>query len=194
LPIEKRDGSFQTYLSIAPTQDIELNRHLLFMNDSTPSPISTGSSTTAGQRQHRKHRSRHHVHSSRIATREVGIQVNIQVVKKIVLSPSATDESSLIPTSPLPKKIEREFKTAETNTEPAVSRHDRSTSYESAMRLVTSSSQTLDLSDVNDRQTITALTSTKSLHDQFIEKKPRGLFVCDLSSLLSNDIDEILPS
>ena len=58
--VEKRDGSFQTLLSIAPTQDIESNKQL-FIHDSTPSPISSSSNITGQQKQHHHH---HHHHAS----------------------------------------------------------------------------------------------------------------------------------
>lgn len=201
--VEKRDGSFQTLLSIAPTQDIETSRHL-FLHDSTPSPLSTGSSAATGQRQshhhHRKHRSRHHNNGSNVTTRDVGLQVNIQTVKKITFATQKSDESSLAtttsPSSPPTLKVPREFKTVETSTEPLVSKHDQGTSYESDVRLVTSAAQTLESpststsASLTDRQTKAAQTPNKTLRDQSIETNNHGLFVCDLSSLLKNGADD----
>ncbi|CAF4345585.1 unnamed protein product, partial [Adineta steineri] len=162
ITVEKRDGSFQTHLSIAPTQDIESNKHL-FIHDSTPSPLSTssttGGGTTSGQpkshhhhhhHHHRKHKSRSNGSSGHVSTRDVGLQVNIQTVKKITIIPQRSDESSLATTttasSPSLMKTSRELKNVETNTEPIATKRDTSTSYDSSIRLVTSSSQTIDSS------------------------------------------------
>jgi hypothetical protein len=203
--IEKRDGSFQTHLTISPTQDIQSNAQLL-KHESTPSPISTGSSTTTGQQQHhhhhhhhhRKHKSRNNTTSSNISTRDVGLQVNIQTVKKITFTPQKSDDSSLTtttttPSSPGTLKISRELKNVETNTEPLVTKRDMSTSYESSVHLTASSSQTTDPSPTTtttNRQTKAAQTPNKTLRDQSIETNNLGLFVCDLSSLLKNGSDE----
>jgi hypothetical protein len=196
--IEKRDGSFQTLLSIAPTQDIESTKQLL-VHDSTPSPISTGSSTTPAQQQQQSHHHHHHHHrkhksrSNNVATRDVGLQVNIQTVKKITFVPQKSDESSVTTSSP--PQTSRELKNVETNTDPIATKRDTSTSYESSVHLATSSSQTFDSPTTTitaniDRQTKAAQTSNKTLRDQSIETNNRGLFVCDLSSLLKNGSDE----
>ena len=66
-------------------------------------------------------------------------------------------------------------------------KHDRGTSYESDLHLVTSASQTLDIT----RQTKSAQTSMRSLRDQAIETNNLGLFVCDLSSLLKSNLDDM---
>ncbi|CAF1308370.1 unnamed protein product [Adineta steineri] len=209
ITVEKRDGSFQTHLSIAPTQDIESNKHL-FIHDSTPSPLSTssttGGGTTSGQpkshhhhhhHHHRKHKSRSNGGSGHISTRDVGLQVNIQTVKKITIIPQRSDESSLATTttasSPSLMKTSRELKNVETNTEPIATKRDTSTSYDSSIRLVTSSSQTIDSSSPSTSmnfQTKAAQTPNKTLRDQSIETNNRGLFVCDLSSLLKGSQDD----
>ncbi|UJR33008.1 hypothetical protein I4U23_020468 [Adineta vaga] len=200
ITIEKRDGSFQTHLSIAPTQDIESNKHL-FIHDPTPSPISSSSATTGQQKQHHHHHHHHHrKHKSRsngnITTRDVGLQVNIQTVKKITIIPQKSDESSLTTTTtsspPSLMKTSREVKHVETNTEPIITKRDTSTSYESNVRLVTSSSQTVDssTSSSTNLQTKAAQTPNKTLRDQSIETNNHGLFVCDLSSLLKNNSDD----
>ena len=216
--VEKRDGSFQTLLSIAPTQDISSNKHL-FAHDSTPSPLSTISSSNTGQQQQQQHRHHHHHHHNRkhksrtsssnnnISTRDVGLQVNIQTVKKITFTSEKSDDSSLTtsattttPSSP-PATIKPppEVKTVETNTEPLVTKRDMSTSYESSLHLITSSSQTTESSSSTattasstKREAKEAQTLTKTLRDQSSETNRPGLFVCDLSSLLSNGIDEPL--
>jgi hypothetical protein len=197
--VEKRDGSFQTLLSIAPTQDIESNKQL-FIHDSTPSPISSSSTTADQQKQnhhhhhhhHRKHKSRSNTSGNHISTRDVGLQVNIQTVKKITFSSQKSDESSLATASPPTLRTSRELKSVETNTEPIATKRDTSTSYESSVHLVTSSSQTVDSSAtiITNRQTKAAQTSNKTLRDQSIETNNRGLFVCDLSSLLKGGPDE----
>ncbi|CAF2408227.1 unnamed protein product [Rotaria sp. Silwood2] len=195
---EKRDGSFQTLLTIAPTQDLESNKQL-FIHDSTPSPNSTGSLGITGQQQqhhhhHRRHKSRSQASATNISTRDVGLQVNIQTVKKITFSSQKSDESSITTGTSLPisTKILPEFKNVETNTEPLVTKRDKSTLYEPNINLVTSSSQTLDAPIVptTNRQTKAAQTLNKTLRDQSIETNNRGLFVCDLSSLLTNGLDE----
>jgi hypothetical protein len=200
--IEKRDGAFQTHLTIAPTQDIQSSAEI-FKHESTPSPISTGSSATTGHHHHhhRKHKSRNHTSSGTITTRDVGLQVNIQTVKKITFTPQKSDESSVTvttPSSPGTLRISRELKTVETNTEPLVTKRDISTSYESGIRLMTSSSQTTDSSATTattvNRQTKAAQTPNKTLRDQSIETNNLGLFVCDLSSLLKNGSDEATSS
>jgi hypothetical protein len=200
--IEKRDGSFQTLLTIAPTNELDCAR-AIFLPDSTPSPLSTGSSsTTDHHHQHhhrpRRHKSRSNTSRHNISTRDVGLQVNIQTVKKITFSSEKSDESSLTTTVTSPSQAtvipSRELKHVQTNTESHSTKKDRSTSYESDIHLVTSSSQTVDTSMNVTRQTKAAQTSTKSLRDQSIETNNRGLFVCDLSSLLKSNLDEISPS
>ncbi|CAF3674445.1 unnamed protein product [Rotaria sordida] len=196
---EKRDGSIQTLLTIAPTQDLELNKQL-FIHDPTPSPNSTGSLGTTGQQQHhhhhhhRRHKSRSNTSTNNISTRDVGLQVNIQTVKKITFSSQKSDESSITTGASLPiiTKTLPEFKNVETNTEPLITKRDKSTLYEPNIHLVTSSSQTSDVPIVSNinRQTKAAQTLNKTLRDQSIETNNRGLFVCDLSSLLTNGIDE----
>ncbi len=193
LMVEKRDGSFQTLLTIAPTQEFDLNKQII-QHDSTPSPLSTGSSSTTDQHHHHHHH-RHRRHKSRnsrnnISTRDVGLQVSIQTVKKITFSSEKSDESSISTSSPPTVKSSREFKHIQTNTEPELIKHDRSTSYESNIHLVTSSSQTLDSPIDSDHQTKAAQTPIKSLRDQSIETNNRGLFVCDLSLFLKNGIDD----
>jgi len=200
LMVEKRDGSFQTLLTIAPTQDIESSKQLM-PQDSTPSPLSTGSSSATDHHHHHHHHHRHRRHKSRgstsrnnISTRDVGLQVNIQTVKKITFSSEKSDESSITTistSSPPTVKSSREFKNIQTNTEPSIIKHDRSTSYETNIHMITSSSQTLDSPTKSDRQTKAAQTPTKSLRDQAIETNNRGLFVCDLSSFLKNGVDDI---
>jgi hypothetical protein len=190
--IEKRDGSFQTLLTIAPSQDLEANKQLL-IHDSTPSPMSTGSSTTHHHHHHhRKHKSRHN-----IITRDVGLQVNIQTVKKITFLPQQNDESSSLVTTttsspPATTKTSRELKNVETNTEPLSTKRDKSTSYESSTHLVTSSSQTFDSPPTTtlNRQTKAAQTANKIVCNKSIETNHHGIFVCDLSSLLKNGFDE----
>jgi hypothetical protein len=199
LMVEKRDGSFQTLLTIAPTQDIESSKQLM-PQDSTPSPLSTGSSSATDHHHHHHHHHRHRRHKSRgstsrnnISTRDVGLQVNIQTVKKITFSSEKSDESSITTSASSPPTVisSREVKNIQTNTEPLTVKHDRSTSYETDIHLVTSSSQTLD-SPINlHRQTKAAQTPTKSLRDQSIETNNRGLFVCDLSSFLKNGVEDI---
>ena len=103
--IEKRDGSFQTLLSIAPTQDLNSINKSPFLPDSTPSPLSTGSSSTTDHRhhhRHRRHKSRSNTSRHNISTRDVGLQVNIQMVKKIAFLTEKSEETSLTttPTSP----------------------------------------------------------------------------------------------
>ena len=201
--IEKRDGSFQTLLTIAPTHEVDTSR-AIFLPDSTPSPLSTGSSSTTDHRHHhhhhrpRRHKSRSNTSRHNISTRDVGLQVNIQTVKKITFSSEKSDESSLTTTVTSPSQptviSSRELKHVQTNTESLSTKKDRSTSYESDIHLVTSASQTLDTSVNVTRQTKAAQTSTKSLRDQSIETNNRGLFVCDLSSLLKSNLDEISPS
>ncbi|CAF0912442.1 unnamed protein product [Adineta ricciae] len=202
--IEKRDGSNQTHLTIAPTQDIEANSHL-FIHDPSPSPNSSSSMATGQQKQHHHHHHHHHrKHKSRsnghISTRDVGLQVNIQTVKKITIVPQKSDDSSLTTTtasSPSLLKTPRELRDVETNTEPtSTTKRDTSTSYESNVRLVTSSSQTVDSPTLSSTSlhTKAAQTPNKTLRDQSIETNNRGLFVCDLSSLLKNSPDDESPS
>ena len=200
LMIEKRDGSIQTLLTVAPSEDIDSSKQII-PHGSTPSPLSTGSSSTTDQHhhhhhhRHRKHKSRSNTSRSNISTRDVGLQVNIQTVKKITFSSEKSDESSIATTistsSPPTVKSSREFKNIQTNTEPSIIKHDRSTSYETNIHMITSSSQTLDSPTNSDRQTKAAQTPTKSLRDQSIETNNRGLFVCDLSSFLKNGIEDI---
>jgi hypothetical protein len=200
LMIEKRDGSFQTLLTIAPTEDIDSSKQII-PHDLTPSPLSTGSSSATDHHHHHHHHHRHRKHKSRtntsrsnISTRDVGLQVNIQTVKKITFSSEKSDESSITTTStssPPTVKSSREVKNIQTNTEPLIIKHDRSTSYETNIHMITSSSQTLDSPTKSDRQTKAAQTPTKSLRDQAIETNNRGLFVCDLSSFLKNGIEDI---
>ena len=205
LMVEKRDGSFQTLLTIAPTQDIDVTKQIN-PHESTPSPISTGSSSTTTtdqqyhhhhhhhHRHHRRHKSRTNTNRTNISTRDVGLQVNIQTVKKITFSSERSDESSLATTStssPPTVKSSRELKHIQTNTEPVLLKHDRSTSYESNIHLISSSSQTLTSPGDSDRASKAAQTSMKSLRDQSIETNNRGLFVCDLSSFLKNGLEEI---
>jgi hypothetical protein len=194
--VEKRDGSFQTLLTIAPTEDIDSNKQLV-PHDSTPSPLSTGSSSTTDphhhhHHRHRKHKSRSNTSRNNIGTRDVGLQVNIQTVKKIIFLSEKSDDSSLTTTTSSPPTVvtPRELKNVQTNTEPLLTKYDRSTSYETSLQMVTSSSQTLDSPPNSDRQAKAAQTPTKSLRDQSIETNNRGLFVCDLSSLLKNGVDE----
>jgi hypothetical protein len=196
--IEKRDGSFQTLLTISPSQDIDSNKQIIH-HESTPSPLSTGSSSTTDHHhhhhhhRHRRHKSRSHSSRNNISTRDVGLQVNIQTVKKITFSSEKSDDSSITTStsSPPTVKTSREVKNIQTNTELLTNKHDRSTSYETNIHMITSSSQTLDSPPNSDRQTKAAQTPTKSLRDQSIETNNRGLFVCDLSSFLKNGVDEI---
>lgn len=202
LMVEKRDGSFQTLLTIAPNQDIDSSKHII-LHDSTPSPLSTGSSSTTTDqykhqhhhhhRHHRRHKSRSSTSRNNISTRDVGLQVNIQTVKKITFSTEKSDESSLTTSTSSPPTVKslREFKHIQTNTEPLIMKHDRSTSYETNIQMITSSSQTLDSPTTSDRQTKAAQTPTKSSRDQASETNNRGLFVCDLSSFLKNGIDDL---
>jgi len=200
LMVEKRDGSFQTLLTIAPTQDIDSSKQI-FPHDSTSSPLSTGSSSTTDHHhhhhhhhhRHRRHKSRSSTSRSNISTRDVGLQVNIQTVKKITFSSEKSDESSITTStaSPPTVKLSRELKNIQTNTEPITIKHDQGTTYESKIHMVTSSSQTLDSPTNSDRQTKAAQTPTKSLRDQSIETNNRGLFVCDLSSFLKNGVEEL---
>ena len=208
--IEKRDGSFQTHLSISPTQDI-LSSRQLFIHEPTPSPISGGSSAQTSQQphrhhHHRKHKSRNRTGSSNTSTRDVGLQVNIQTVKKITFTSSKSDESSAMSTTspsspPMTLQPARQLRNVETNTEPLVTKRDMGTSCESNLHVITSSSQTTDTSSpitsfttaTTNRQTRGAQTPSKNLRDQAIETNNMGLFVCDLSSFLKNGSDE-LPS
>ena len=202
--IEKRDGSFQTLLTMAPNHDGDSSRPA-FPPESTPSPFSTGSSSTTDHHAHHQHRHRHRRHKSRthsshhsISTRDVGLQVNIQTVKKIIFSSEKSDESSATATITPPSQptvvTSRELKDVQTNTESSSTKKDRSTSYENDLHLVTSSSQTLHSSIDIVRQTKAAQTSTKSLRDQSIETNHHGLFVCDLSSILKPNLGERSPS
>jgi len=194
--VEKRDGSFQTLLTIAPTQDIDPSKQIIHHNST--SPVSTGSSSTTDyhhhhHHRHRKHKSRSSTNRNNISTRDVGLQVNIQTVKKIIFSSEKSDDSSITTSTSSPSTVRttREFKNIQTNTEPVTIKHDQTTSYESNIHMIASSSQTID-SPINfDYQTKAAQTSTKSLRDQSIETNNRGLFVCDLSSFLKNGVDEI---
>ena len=160
---------------------------------------------TGQQKQHHHHHHHHHrKHKSRsnghISTRDVGLQVNIQTVKKITIVPQKSDDSSLTTTtasSPSLLKTPRELRDVETNTEPvSTTKRDTSTSYESNVRLVTSSSQTVDSPTLSSTSlhTKAAQTPNKTLRDQSIETNNRGLFVCDLSSLLKNSPDDESPS
>lgn len=145
---------------------------------------------------HRKHKSRSNTSNRHISTRDVGLQVNIQTVKKITFSSNKSDESSSTTGSLLqaPTRIQPELKNVETNTEPTPTKHDTGTLYEPDVHLVTSSSsQTFDpvtTALTVDRQTKAAQTQIKTLRDQSIETNNRGLFVCDLSALLTNGLDE----
>ncbi|CAF1353310.1 unnamed protein product [Rotaria sordida] len=200
LIIEKRDGSFQTLLTVAPIQDIDSNK-LIIPHDSTPSPLSTGSSSTTTDHHHHHHHHHHHRHRrhkshsntsrNNISTRDVGLQVNIQTVKKITFLSQPSDDSSITTSSSSPPTVisSRELKSVQTNTESLITKHDKSTSYERNIPLVTTSSQTLDSSINTEGQTKAAQTLTKSLRDQSIETNNRGLFVCDLSSFLKNGIE-----
>ncbi|CAF1115038.1 unnamed protein product [Rotaria sordida] len=200
LIIEKRDGSFQTLLTVAPIQDIDSTK-LIIPHDSTPSPLSTGSSSTTTDHHHHHHHHHHHRHRrhkshsntsrNNISTRDVGLQVNIQTVKKITFLSQPSDDSSITTSSSSPPTVisSRELKSVQTNTESLITKHDKSTSYERNIPLVTTSSQTLDSSINTEGQTKAAQTLTKSLRDQSIETNNRGLFVCDLSSFLKNGIE-----
>ncbi|CAF1164313.1 unnamed protein product [Adineta steineri] len=197
LMIEKRDGSFQTLLTIAPMDDIDSTKPIIY-HDSTPSPLSTGSSSTTDHHhhnhnhRHRRHKSRSNTSRNNISTRDVGLQVSIQTVKKITFSTQQSDDSSLTTTattsssSPPTIKTSRELKNVQTNTEPFINKQDRSTSYEKTLHMITSSSQTLDSPMHTNRQTKSAQTPTKSLRDQSTETNNQGLFLCDLSSFLKN--------
>lgn len=134
-----------------------------------------------------------------MTTRDVGLQVNIQTVKRITIIPQKSDESSLTTTttsSPSLPKSSRELRHAETNTEPAVAKRDTSTSYERGVQLVTSSSQTVDppASTTSGLQTTAAQTPDKKLRDQAIGTSDGGVFVCDLSALLKNGFDDSPPA
>ncbi|CAF3486666.1 unnamed protein product [Rotaria socialis] len=203
LMIEKRDGSFQTLLTIAPMQGADSSKQIV-LHDTTPSPLSTHSSSTNDQHHHHHHHHHHNRHRrnksqsntsrNNINTRDVGLQVNIQTVKKITFLSQKSDDSSLTTSAPSPPTVipVRELKHVQTNTEPSTEKHDKSTSYEKSTRMVSSASQTLDSSTiVAQSQGQAAQTLTKSLRDQSIETNNRGLFVCDLSSFLKNGIDEI---
>lgn len=213
LTVEKRDGSFQTQLSISPTQDIHSNRQL-FIHEPTSPPISAGSSAITGQQQQQQHRHHHHHHrkhksrnhsSGNISTRDVGLQVNIQTVKKITFTSQKSDESSAAlssttsPSSPPTLQTPRQMRNVETNTEPLVTKRDIGTSCESTLNVIASSSQTTDTSSPNtsfttttmNRQTKAAQTPNKTLRDQAIETNDLGLFVCDLSSFLKNGTDQV---
>ncbi|CAF4793435.1 unnamed protein product, partial [Rotaria magnacalcarata] len=198
--VEKRDGSFQTLLTIGPSEDIESSKKL-FIHDASSSPNSTGSlGGTNGQchqhhhHHHRKHKSRKNSSPNHISTRDVGLQVNIQTVKKITFSSQKNDDSSLTTTTSTPKttKTSPVLKHVATNTESLITKRDKSTFYESNIHLVTSSSQTFDspAASTANCQTKAVQTVNKTLRDQSIETNNRGLFVCDLSSLLSNGLDE----
>ncbi|UJR14149.1 hypothetical protein I4U23_001144 [Adineta vaga] len=196
--IEKRDGSFQTLLTIAPTEDIDSTRARIQL-DSSPSPLSTGSSSTTDPHQHhhhhrhRRHKSRSNTSRNNISTRDVGLQVNIQTVKKITFSSQRSDDSSIATStsSPSTVKTPRELKNVQTNTEIlSPTRHDRSTSYEKSLHMMTSSAQTLDSPINGHRQTKAAQTPPKSLRDQSTETNNQGLFVCDLSSFLKDGIED----
>ncbi|CAF1099128.1 unnamed protein product [Adineta ricciae] len=197
--IEKRDGSFQTLLTIAPSEDIDSNKARAYP-DSSPSPLSTGSSSTTDphhqhHHRHRRHKSRSNTSRSNISTRDVGLQVNIQTVKKITFSSQKSDDSSSVTTStssPPTIKTTRELKHVQTNTESSTpSRQDRSTSYEKSLNMITSSAQTLDSPINGHRQTKAAQTPPKSLRDQSTETNNQGLFVCDLSSFLKNGTEDV---
>ncbi|CAF1335245.1 unnamed protein product [Rotaria sp. Silwood1] len=205
LTIEKRDGSFQTLLTMPPTQAVDSNKQIT-IHDSTPSPLSTGSSSTDHyhhhhhhhhHHRHRRHKSHSNTSRNNISTRDVGLQVNIQTVKKITFSSQKSDDSSITTSASSPPTVisSRESKSVQTNTEPFITKHDRSTSYERSIpTVISSSSQTLDSSINIEWQTKAAQTLTKSLRDQSIETNNRGLFVCDLSSFLKNGIEEISSS
>jgi NACalpha-BTF3-like transcription factor len=121
------------------------------------------------------------------------------MVKKIAFLSDKNDDTSIsntitttttTPPSQPTVIVSREVKHVQTNTDPHSMKLDRGTSYENDIQLVTSSSQTLDSSANIIRQTKAAQTSMKSLRDQSIETSHRGLFVCDLSSLLKSNLDE----
>ena len=198
--MEKCDGSFQTLLTIAPKQDLKSSRDLLIYA-STSSPISTGSSATTGEHHHhhhhhhhhRKHKSRGNTSSNHIVARDVGLQVNIQAVKRITFPFQKSDDSTTVSSSvPLNRKTSPELKHIGTNTESLVTKRDKSTLYETNIKLVNSSSQTFDTTTtpIINRQTKAIQTQAKTLRDQAIETNYRGLFVCDLSTLLANGSDE----
>jgi hypothetical protein len=197
--IEKRDGSFQTLLTISPAEDIDSSKPIIH-HDSTPSPLSTGSSSTNDHHHHhhrrRRHKSRNSTSRNNISTRDVGLQVSIQTVKKITFSSQKSDESSITTSTSSPPTVvtSRESKHVQTNTEPSTHKQDRSTSYEKSIHMITSSSQTLDSPTHTDRQTKAAQTSIKTLRDQSTETNNRGLFVCDLSSFLKNGVEDISSS
>ncbi|CAF2721331.1 unnamed protein product [Rotaria sp. Silwood2] len=206
LLIEKRDGSFQTLVTMTPTQGTDSNKQIA-IHESTPSPLSTGSSSTTDHYHHHHHHHHHHRHRrhksqsntsrNNISTRDVGLQVNIQTVKKITFSSQKSDDSSLTTSASSPPTVisTRELKSVQTNTEPFVTKHDRSTSCERNIPTIKSSStQTLDSPMNIEWQTKAAQTLTKSLRDQSIETNNRGLFVCDLSSFLKNGVEEISTS
>ena len=167
----------------------------MHIHESTPSPISTGSSSTTEHRhhRHRRHKSRSQTTRSNVSTRDVGLQVNIQTVKKITFFSNKNDDSSLTTTasSPPTVKSSREFRNIQTNTDSPPTKQDRSTSYESNVKCVSSSSQTFDSSIDTDHQTKSAQTSMRSLRDQSIETNHKGIFVCDLSSFLKASAEDI---
>ena len=197
MTVEKRDGSFQTLITIAPTHDNH-SRKQIILHNSTPSPLSAGSSSATDHHhrhhhRHRKHKSQSSTSRNNINTRDVGLQVNIQTVKKILLLSQNSDESSIATSAPSPPTVirSRELRSVQTNTESLPITHDRGTSYESNIHIVTSSSQTLDSPLHLKFQTDAAQTATKSVRDQSTETNNRGLFVCDLSSFLKNGVEEI---
>lgn len=199
LMIEKRDGSFQTLLSLAPNQSLESTRNIL-MSDSTVSPHSIIASPIEVEQQghrhhrHRKHRSKTHHNGSHVSTRDVGLQVNIQTVKKITFSNQKSEDSSVLtsPTSPPIVKKPVEYRTVETNTEPVPTKHDQATGCETDFTFVTSFSQMVVSPTTSEieKQAAEAQTITKHYRNQSMETEKRCLFVCDLSSVLNNDDDQ----
>lgn len=160
-------------MSIGPQDDLETNRQLFIHDPSISPPDPTSQHQHRHHHHHRKHRSRSHHNPSSISTRDVGLQVNIQTVKKIILSPTTESaDSSSIGTILTPPK---QLKSVQTNTDVMLNTEDRATSIDFDQS--TSSSTSTDRA---------AQTTNKTLRDQAIETNHRGLFVCDLSSLLAN--------
>ncbi|CAF0857295.1 unnamed protein product [Didymodactylos carnosus] len=198
--VEKRDTPFQTSLTFPPFDD----------NSNIDMQVSSDSLTATGGTSSRKST------KSRLATRDVGLQVSIQTVKKITFSttpttpviagvtstPSLSEPSSATSTTTSPTTILispiREYRTTETNTERTLTtdNHTQSAPQEQQKpppKMVTTSSQTTKSSETRSQQTT---PKTAKSRDQWIETtlnstRP-GLFFCDLSSVFKEGGDSPL--
>ncbi|CAF1394586.1 unnamed protein product, partial [Didymodactylos carnosus] len=193
--IEKRDNSFQTLLTFSPFDD-NSNIDMQLSSDGTTPTVGTNSRKPT---------------KSRLATRDVGLQVSIQTVKKITFSttptapafgsitstPSLSEPSSATSTTTSPTTVlipsAKEHRTIAINTEHIQTRNNHTQSAPQdnekiSPKMASAYSQTtksLTMTDTKSQQTTPKMGVPR---DQWVETtlnstKP-GLFFCDLSSVV----------